>query len=76
MIGLKNMSNRLALNKNIYELSYIMKTISAFSSICRVSVQENDSDFVCSFFCESEYLEQIHKEFENYLIGLSGKYGF
>lgn len=70
------MINDLVLSKNIYTLENILLAIDAYSSICEIIIEEKSEYYV--LIINKCILDPIVacKEFENYLIGLSGKYGY
>ena len=64
---------KLLLSKDIYKLSLINETASAFSTLAKISLYDDGSYIVCLFENCTYSKEQTIKEFENYLIDLCNK---
>ena len=65
--------NKLLLSKDVYEISIIEQTISAFSELVSICVCDSENYYVCVFENCVYSQDQTIKEFENYLINLCNK---
>lgn len=65
--------NELLLSKDIYNISAIKQTISAFSELAKISLYNNASHYVCVFENCIYAQDETIKEFENYLIDLCNR---
>ncbi len=65
----------LLLNKKLYSSEAINITVRAFDNICDTIVNETEGYYSCSFKHFEVDRQLLMKEFENYLIGISEKYG-
>lgn len=65
--------NERKLKKELFTIEDISQTISAFSSLCKIKIEEKDIEYICrvehSDYDDTETLN----EFENYLIDLSNR---
>ena len=67
------MKNNLVLKKSIYRLSDIEDAMDAYVDICAFGFSEVEDAYVLEVLSKGATIELIKKEFENYLIGLSGR---
>lgn len=67
------MKNKIFLNKEIYQRENIEYVIDIYKEISKISLDEKDECYVVSSNMDNKILL---KEFENYVIGIIGKYGF
>ena len=68
--------NSFKLSKCFYTAEMMIQVANAFSGICRLDIKEESSFFKINVLqCEAS-VDLLKKEFENYAIGLSGRYGF
>lgn len=66
-----NINNSVKFSKAIYNEANILRAIQDYRDICRIELDENSDEFICSFFdCKVELLLTVY-EFANYLIELS-----
>ena len=65
--------NERTLKKELFTIEDISQTISAFSSLCKITIEEKDTEYICRI--ESSDYDEIEtfNEFENYLIDLSNR---
>ncbi len=69
------MSNVLRLKKELFEIQFINETITAFSHIASIDIEEGGDYWICSFSNTRVSCERIILEFENYLISLINQKG-
>lgn len=62
--------NKLRLNKNIYDQSYIQLAIHAFEDLCTIIFKDEEKYYTCLFNDCKYDIKETKKEFENYLIDL------
>lgn len=71
-----DMENSGYFSKQIYEKGNIKQAIRDFGAISELNLHENEDYFSLEIFTCKTDKGLLLKEFENYLIGISGKNGY
>ena len=74
-IGLKAMGDKAVLRypKSIYGRDVLLRAISDYRRICRVSLAEDETSYVCEFRDSVVDIHLTAREFSNYLIEIANR---
>lgn len=67
------LNNQLKLNKSLYDRMSILEGIKDYACVCNMKMVEEKEYYLCTIEQEKAPLEQVKKEFCNYIIGLGVK---
>lgn len=70
------MKSSLSLKKRIYDIGKIKVAMIAYKDICTFQIKEDENTYLLTIEDSVADVNIIMKEFENYLIGISGAYGY